>query len=156
MAWGGLASFSFQTLRVSSDGPIPFKPSFQMRNIWVFEGAAETAATLLPSVVEGRGCPTVTLEGVLASAASGARGRFSAAHVSSSPRTLGSKCRWPMTVRYLPIFPMTPRFTLTNGDISSLRKPEFLVVFPCGILNAEPVVWLPAYSLGLGALITGW
>ena len=25
-----------------------------------------------------------------------------------------------------------------------------------GILNAEPVVPLPAYSLGLGVLITGW
>lgn len=37
-----------------------------------------------------------------------------------------------MTVRYLPIFPMTPRLTPTNGDISSLRKPEFLVVFTGG------------------------
>ena len=35
-------------------------------------------------------------------------------------------------MRYLPVFPMTPRVTPANGDVSSLRKPEFLVVFAGG------------------------
>ena len=60
-----------------------------------------------------------------------------------------------MTMRYLLVFPMTPRVTPANGDISSLSL-SFWWFLLVGILNAEPVVQLHAYSLGLGALITGW
>ena len=59
-------------------------------------------------------------------------------------------------MRYLPVFPMTPRVTPANGDVSSLRKPEFLVVFAGGDSECRACRAASCYSLGLGVLITGW
>ena len=130
---GGLASSSFPvSCKWAQMAPCPFCLPFRWGVSAGFEGAGRLQPHCYPVARKEGGCPRRSAGwGACFSCLGGPR-RFSAAHVSSSPRTLGSKCRWPMTVCYLPIFPMTPRLTPANGDISSLRKPELLVVFTGG------------------------